>query len=696
MDSSIININEPCIQDIIITKDEVDVCYTTKDGQDETKLFMKEDESVMYTVNIGDVSGIGFGGTDNWGKDRLPLYLKYPKGSENYDGVYVDDITIQEYAGDGNWCKCELINNNSAVHYIALSENTSKDPRTAYFYHSTKDKTVKMGYNEGRPAAPTWCVTVIQNGNPNAEPVPVPTPQPQPKDLGKYLYKVGLISDLHISKSSNEWWDEDDFKAAMEIFKNDTEVKFIASCGDISESSTNAYQKHPEAVCDVDYAELKEMYDVPYWQVAGLRFFSPLGNHDFYGLFESRYGDVITGKKNSECISGYNDSVIHRIADLWPTGQQINGIVPGRGRIIFELEKGKSTPVGQADMKFFSYNDYVDLYCRQGGYTGTSIWDANKGGISDEAIKCAKQYVNSNWSSVKDSLVMWNNGGGHGRNGYSKLNYWLKKDDDIFIFLTLDYGNDVWPVNDIWHDRMVHARTIINTKEDDPYIKRMMEYVADTSYSKADEAYNYQYYSPNTLIWLKELLENNKDKKVYLFTHHFMTNRSGNGAGVPKDGNWYYSVISPDGVKDSRESGIYNKGSNALTGVEYWFFEKLLREYRNLIMFTGHSHISFSSGINFDNHTYDIVSPSEKNEFVYTKASEKPVADSAMCVAMPSLSKPRDIVNGQSVRRYNDAEMAMMEVYENGVRIKGYKIKKDNVKVYDPDKPLVDKTIILK
>ena len=45
-------------------------------------------------------------------------------------------------------------------------------------------------------------------------------PEPQPKDLGKYLYSVGLLSDLHISKDSNEWWDEDDFKRCMDLFVN--------------------------------------------------------------------------------------------------------------------------------------------------------------------------------------------------------------------------------------------------------------------------------------------------------------------------------------------------------------------------------------------------------------------------------------------------------------------------------------------
>jgi hypothetical protein len=477
----------------------------------------------------------------------------------------------------------------------------------------------------------------------------------------------------------------------MKLFVDDTNIKCIMGCGDVSESSTNAYQKHPEAVCDVDYQELKDMYDVPYWQVAGLRLFQPLGNHDFYGLFESRAGDVITNKKNSECISGYNANVVQRIADLWPTGQGINGIVPSRGRIVFDLEKGKSTPVGQADMNFFSFNDYVDLYCRQGGYTGKSVWDSAKGGISDEAIRCAKQYVNSHWDEVKDKLTMWNDGGSHGRNGYSKLNYWLGKGNAIFPFLSVDYGNDIWPINDKWHDRMIHARNLIDINSDDPYIRRLVEYVKDTGYSEADRPYDYQYYSPNALIWLKELVENNTGKMNILFMHHFVTNRTGNGVGLPQDGNWFYSDVHPSSELDPKEGNIYPIGSNSLTGIEFWFFTKLLNEHKNLLICHGHSHQS-SCEENFDNHDYEIVPPSAKNKYVYTKASNTPIAESGWTVALPSMSKPRQIVDGQSVRRYEDAEMCVMYIYEKGVKIKGYRVRKDNKDVMEL---LVEKEIPL-
>lgn len=543
---------------------------------------------------------------------------------------------------------------------------------------------------------PGESVTIVcEEVQPTPQPTPTPEPQPEPKpqDLGKYQYSVGLLSDLHISKDSNEWWDEDDFKRCMDLFVKDQNVKCVMGCGDVAESATNAYQRHPEAVCDVDYGELKDMYDVPYWQVAGLRLFQPLGNHDFYGLFESRAGDTITGKRNSECICGYNANVVQRIADLWPTDGGINGIVPGRGRIVFELEKGRTSAVGQADMKFFSYNDYVDLYCRQGGYTGKSVWDSAKGGISDEAIRCAKSYVNAHWNEVRDTLIMWNDGGSHGRNGYSKMNYWLKKDNTIFIFLSVDYGNDVWPVNSSWHDRMVHARTIIDLNLDDPYTKRLKEYVAGTGYGNADRLYDYQYYSPNTLIWLKEIVDNNPDCKIVLFTHHFLPNRVGNGVGMVVDGNWQYADIHPADEKDPREGNLYAVGSNALTGIEFWFFTKLLNEHKNILMFSGHSHISWSADAAFDNHDYAIIQPSAKDKYVYTKASNTPRSvESGWTVSMPSMSKPRQIVNGQSVRRYQDAEMGILEIYEKGVKIKGYRVRSDN---QDVNELLASKDIVL-
>ena len=116
--------------------------------------------------------------------------------------------------------------------------------------------------------------------------------------------------------------------------------------------------------------------------------------------------------------------------------------------------------------------------------------------------------------------------------------------------------------------------------------------------------------------------------------------------------------------------------------------------YKNVVWFTGHSHISWDVNANIDNHDYEIVSPSKQN--AYTKASNTPKATSAWCIALPSMSKPRYLSkDGKSSRMYDDAELGIMEIYENGIKIKGYKVREKNKNVFNKNNPLVEKTIIL-
>ena len=303
--------------------------------------------------------------------------------------------------------------------YVRISDHqgSNRHELDAEVHKDTTHFIVSIGDN-GKPdlgmtnnIGQIWCpVTVVKDDT-------QPSPEPVTFDLGKYLYSVGLLSDYHISKDSNEWWDEEDFRRCMNLYAEDQNIKCVMGCGDLIESGSPK-KSTPEQ----DAGDFRELYDVPYWQTAGLRLFSPLGNHDFYGIFESRSGDTITGTKNSDTTFGYNASVCQRIAGIWLTDSGINGIVPGSGRIVFELENGKHTVQGQADMNFSAYNAYVDLYAKAAGYTA-SVWDSNKGGISDEAIKVTKNYVNNNWMTCRDGLSGWKDSGLHGRNVYSKLSY---------------------------------------------------------------------------------------------------------------------------------------------------------------------------------------------------------------------------------------------------------------------------------
>ena len=584
--------------------------------------------------------------------------------------------TVRLSAEFANECWSCIHERREKSGYIRISDRqgSASHEFDAMVHEDTTHFIVSIGDN-GKPdlgmtnnIGQIWCPVVVDG----VEPKPAPEPEPVTVDLGKYQYSIMLLSDYHLSKDSDEWGDEADFCRCMDLAMADPNIKCIMGGGDLIESGSPK-----KGTPEDDAQDFKDLYDVPYWQTAGLRLFSPMGNHDYYGCFESRAGDSLLPDRftNYNSISGRNPGVLTRIGKIWPTGGGINGIVPGRGRIVFDMEKGKHTAVGQADMNFMAYYGYVEKYKDAAGYTDKLAPEENR--FSDKAMAAMTKYVNDHWDACRDKLTAWADGGCGMRNGYSKLSYWLKKDNDLFIFLSVDYGNDIWPINDKWHDRMIHARTLIDLNTDDPYVRRLLEYVADTGYSKADEPYNYQYYSVNSLIWLLEIVENNHGKKLIGFVHHFMPNRSGNGAGVPKNGNWQYADIHPADETDPKEGGIYPVGSNALTGITFWFFEKLLRTNKNLIICTGHSHISMASKINFDNHTYDIVSPAERNAYVYTKASEEPIAETGWTVALPSMSKPRHIVNGQSVRRYQDAEMGVMEIYERGVKIKGYRIRED-------------------
>lgn len=169
-------INEPCIVDVLVKNNYASISWSLGNGTDEIKVNTKDDDYGVLTFEFGDTTQIKYGGTDNWGKDLLPIYLDYKENSSEGDSVYVDDITLQEYAGKGNWCYCYRLP-NGAVMYKALTKNPYNEPRVAYFRHKTSDLTIKRGFYAGRPAASEWYVTIIQEANPEGNENPTPKPE---------------------------------------------------------------------------------------------------------------------------------------------------------------------------------------------------------------------------------------------------------------------------------------------------------------------------------------------------------------------------------------------------------------------------------------------------------------------------------------------------------------------------------------
>ena len=77
---------------------------------------------------------------------------------------------------------------------------------------------------------------------------------------------------------------------------------------------------------------------------------------------------------------------------------------------------------------------------------------------------------------------------------------------------------------------------------------------------------------------------------------------------------------------------------------------------------------------------------------LYTRVNDKPKGLSAYNVHIPSLSKPTDMATGEEL--YKASQGGIMEVYENGVRIKGISFKKASANNYE-NQVVVTKDIFL-
>jgi predicted phosphodiesterase len=131
------------------------------------------------------------------------------------------------------------------------------------------------------------------------------------------------------------------------------------------------------------------------------------------------------------------------------------------------------------------------------------------------------------------------------------------------------------------------------------------------------------------LQWLYETLEANRNKRCFLFQHVRPDDSCGNAFGIYPYDLW--------------------------GGTEQTVFESLLKHYKNVIFFHGHSHLKF-----YLQYGSDEANISKK----FGKYS----------VHIPSLAVPRDgNSTGSSSMTviYADSEGYVIDVYENGVHLRG-------------------------
>ena len=139
---------------------------------------------------------------------------------------------------------------------------------------------------------------------------------------------------------------------------------------------------------------------------------------------------------------------------------------------------------------------------------------------------------------------------------------------------------------------------------------------------------NYYLFEDGQLQWLYETLEANRNKRCFVFFHVFPPNDSGNA------------------------DNIY--GSDLFSGTQGTAFQNLMKHYKNVIFFHGHSHLRFD--------LQEIDPKANYNESLGYRS-----------VHIPSLSVPRD-VNADGTGRvdvYAESEGYVVDVYKNHVVLRG-------------------------
>jgi predicted phosphodiesterase len=335
--------------------------------------------------------------------------------------------------------------------------------------------------------------------------------------------------------------------------------------------------------------------------------------------------------------------------------------------------------MSESDRQMAWQNTIADLHCR------TDVKD-RKSSEAENDIHFFE--YDAPWDAPKGTGT---------RNIKSKLNYWIERHGDIYVFLSVDYGKD--PIPQLW-GTMANAVNLLD--KSDKYVKQMKEYVKDTPYNeKLEGKFDYQFYHPNTMIWLKDIIEANKDKNIFVFTHHYLTHKA--GGSTPSNGKWFYSQMRVwPYTSDERIRQRYYSGANTLCGIEFHFINKLNNLYKNVTWFSGHTHIKWDN-IKYDEYLafcdkeFDIVKPDGKETVPlvddiwqyangkydyrrYTRKSENPTGDCGMNVHLPSLSKPIDITTGHGTTIYGASEGAIMEVWNDKVVISGITFKSSGSK----------------
>ena len=139
-------------------------------------------------------------------------------------------------------------------------------------------------------------------------------------------------------------------------------------------------------------------------------------------------------------------------------------------------------------------------------------------------------------------------------------------------------------------------------------------------------AKDWAHFGTGGLQWLYETLEANRNKRCFLFEHINPDDASGNGCKIQLTDIW--------------------------SGAQSIVFENLMKHYKNVIFFHGHTHMTF-----YLQTRTNIANIDE----IYGRYS----------IHIPSATYPRNVVNGEKNNLVAESEGYLMEVYENHIVLRG-------------------------
>lgn len=328
-------------------------------------------------------------------------------------------------------------------------------------------------------------------------------------------------------------------------------------------------------------------------------------------------------------------------------------------------------------------SNFKPFYCSTGNHDHGLIYCNNNGRVQSGGVDIGT--YGNRWNTLSFGNTNYPCPGqlatGEKTSFGSKGSYFVNKNGDIYVYLMVDYG---YENEDGWASQVQPHNQLSSANE---HVQYMMGKCGKTSIFDANSPeryFNFQYYNPYDLHYLGELVLKNLVKRIFVFSHHFFTNKAGT------NGNYHPG------------------GSTNLMGLTFHYLNWLNDNYTNVIWFTGHSHVSWREILNVlhwtnskfggnipttstysnrisDNGTWDIKEGNSSrhyysgmwniktyqedqngstlgNEVYYRTTSS---GTGGWNIHLPSMSRP--VLSGDSLQ--SSCEAGIMKVYSNKVVI---------------------------